>query len=783
MDFSHWYEKVYPSLSGYGLWLRGNEPNTIPASAFATRPFRVLITRLSTYRDTADSFTHKLLYQIVGRIDGAYPDLCWLPPPKDASIFCRDNTPWLLGATSKHEGRDFNVVALSLSIVQELLNILPMLRTSGIPLAKRERMADPSCPLVLLGGASALYTSALRDDDPPVDGVFVGTDARVIRQLFERCRNGYARGLGKAAVLDSLQSIPGFFTLDGARTTAVFQAPELPGDQLLEEGPVLYNEDSIGTASLQISEGCACSCSFCAESFSRKPYREYPAELLLAAALRLKAGMAVEDIELYSFNFSMHRDFYRIITGLAPIFPSIGLKSQRLDAIAADPALLPFLHAIGKTSITCGFEGISPRLRRYLNKSLGEKTIRDGFAALLALPLREIKIFLIATGHEEKADYDAFHRFLTFLRETMQHAGRQPRIIFSMTVLVRFPWTPLEFEDAPDEAVCSAVLRAVDRLVSAAGFEFRASADSADYWLSQLLVRADDPRIWQAVAAAVATSNFAYYEGVPVALIECIKNKLEISGASVKNLFAGRSPTGRRIRPWVRIETGVAESLLIRQWETAHRVLATQAEESAAGLDIAGITIKASHRPASRNTLPAERLRELIAACRSREVALPFRITVGASLAGAPAAMRGVILCRGLLRTEPKLAPGYRGYKGSLASRRFGSNWVRGEDVISLAWDRETIAGLQKLLADQAFVENVNQTMNGAVTLVGLAAPDRETAPAVLTFRSPYSFDPASYCQDRSLRFTLCKIGPSAWGYQFAKETLKKKLLLGCTLE
>jgi hypothetical protein len=44
--------------------------------------------------------------------------------------------------------------------------------------------------------------------------------------------------------------------------------------------------------------------------------------------------MAVYDCELYSFNFSMHRNWYRILGDLAPLFPSVGLKSQRFDAIA-----------------------------------------------------------------------------------------------------------------------------------------------------------------------------------------------------------------------------------------------------------------------------------------------------------------------------------------------------------------------------------------------------------------------------------------------------------------
>ena len=239
MNYSSWYEKAFPSLSGYGLWLRGGELNTLPAAEFERRDFRVLITRLSTWRDTADSFTHKLLYQIVRRIDNAYPDLAYLPPPKDAALFNAEKVPWLLGATSKHGARDFSVLALSLSIIQELVNIPVMLEKSGIPLSKKERLRDPACPLVILGGASALYTSALFCDDPMVDGIFLGEDAPTIARLFQLCKDGSFRKFSKAAILAELRSVPGFFEPDRERSTEIHQAPEIPAEQFLESGPVL----------------------------------------------------------------------------------------------------------------------------------------------------------------------------------------------------------------------------------------------------------------------------------------------------------------------------------------------------------------------------------------------------------------------------------------------------------------------------------------------------------------------------------------------------------------
>ena len=782
MNFSSWFEKVYPDLSGSGLWLRGNETNTIPAAEWDVRPFRVLLARLSTYRDAADSFTHRLLHQIIDRAGGMYPDLAYLPPPKDGDLFVRDGVPWLLGTTSKRPVGDFDIIAFSLSIVQELLNIAPMLGKSGIPLSKRDRMADPSCPLIILGGASALYSSFLFGIDSPVDGIFVGEDAGTIARLFRTCSEGKSAGHTKGQILESLCTIPGFFLPDGKIATRVFHANPLSKEQLLEAGPIPFDEGNIGKASLQISEGCTCSCNFCAESFSRKPYREFPAKQLRAAALRLKAGMGVDDLELYSFNFSMHREFYLILGELAPLFPAIGLKSQRLDSIARDPAILKFLHALGKASITCGIEGISLRLRRYLNKDLDENDIGTGLHALLSAPLRELKIFLIATGLEQDDDYEEFRKLLSLMNEIMQGSGRRPRIIFSMTLLVRFPWTPLEFEDAPSPGICSQVLRTTERLVHAAGFEFRSSASIPEYRLSQLLVRISNPDEAAAVRTVCDTAGFVYYREIPMSLITEIERELDRCGIGTEPPFKGFLPENRPGKPWSGIETGVNPDYLVRQWEQARE---ERTEDRGKRIEERGKTSPSQEKASPTGPkahYSIDQFKAMLADGQTREKPVHFRMQIGAQLRGVPAAMRGVALARALLLTDGTLSAGYRGDRGSLVARRFGSPWIIGDDIISLAWNQGTVDALCCRLADPDFIKEVNRRLAPTETLIGMAGSD-QAEPARIEFLSPFQFDPTEYCRLRSIKFTFCKTAQDCREYRLSPDALKKGFLTRCLAE
>jgi radical SAM superfamily enzyme YgiQ (UPF0313 family) len=790
MDFNNWYQTNYPYLSGHGLWLRGGELNTIPAQEWDSRPFRVLISRLSTFRDTADSFTHTLLYQLIGRIEGAFPDLAWLPPPKDAEVFDRDKVPWLLGATSKRPGRDFNVIALSLSIVQEMVNIPVMLQRSGIPLSHRERMADPACPLVILGGASALYTSALFSDDPIVDGIFVGEDALTIAGLFMLCRDAHTSGASRCDALERMRSVPGFFVPEARPKTTVFHAPAIDAAQLLTRGPVLTDETTIGRGHLQISEGCSCFCGFCAESFSRKPYREVDAAMVRSAALEAKKNMGIDDCDLYSFNFNMHRDHYRILSDLALLFPSIGLKSQRFDAIASDAGLLDWLHALGKTSLTCGLEGISPRLRRYLHKSIEEADLAKALRTIVRAKMRELKIFFIATGLETDEDFIAFKGFISSLRSMMQAIGRSPRIIFSMTPLVRFPGTPLEFEDAPAPPKISAIMGRCGQIARAAGFEFRASASADEYWFSQVVARAADGRVGNALRDAQQRTGFIYYRDIDELFIREFARELEYSGFSAESLLTGALPEARKEKPWHGLDTGVNVDFLERQWEAArqghdHGYCAGTAKGvgtcrfcGACATDEIRERIAAKPEPAP---FSAQEFSRLMTIRRGGERRFHFRVAALKKAAGLPRAIVGVALGRGLMRADERLIEGYRGYRGSASVTTWGSDWIIGDDGITLAWDASCQPLIREALTDCQLLAKVNDAMNGYGTVVGMVS-EETVAGGGIVFHSPFRFSLDGYCKTNGLKYTLRKTDEGAYRYDFSKESLKKKVVTGLSL-
>ena len=802
-DYTDWFNSVYPELSAQGAWLRGGELNTLPKQAWEQRPFRVLWTRLSTYYDTGYSFTHQLLYQLSASLPGVYPDLCTLPPRADLERFRQDGVPWLLGSQSKRGPFDFDLIAFSNSIQQELINLPSFLARSGIPLSKRERLARPDVPLILLGGANALYTTLLWHGDSPVDAIFVGEDDGAIQRLLTLVRDGRAAGRSKAEILAELESIDGLIQPDRPRRTKKAFIWNLNQAAHLEQAPVYHLPDAAGSAHLQISEGCPCFCSFCAESWDRKPYRERQASVLKERALALKAQMGLEEIELYSFNFNMHSGFYQVLWDLVPHFRRVGLKSQRFDLLANDPQMVEFQHAIEKSSLTCGLEGISPRLRAYLHKNLETDDLHRSLHAIFSSKARALKVFLIATGLEEAQDFEALSDLLGHMAEIRRELGAGTRVLFSMTPLVRFPWTPLEYEDAPQPQVYADIIERVARRVRNHGFEFRESADLEEYWVSQVLVRADDPRIWQALVEAIEETGFVYFSEVTRRFQEVFSARLGAQGLDPTGLLRGHDFEQGEQKPWALVETGVKRPFL---WEELLRARSYKEIDYCLGrawtrakcFKCGGCPSKEHVRDIvlakqPRNYELADFVARIQAARRS-ERSIELELWVEAAARGLPRRLLGVALGRALMQAEPGLVPFYAGFE---ASEQGGDGlrpcWSHGAERLRLRLQAPGLDLLDGLLADPARRARVDAELGGWARLAEAQAPlssafaaqaGRGTAVATVPqttlrwrLRSPYAFAPGAFLEREALPHTLRRLGPGHYGYEWSQKAKKRDVL------
>lgn len=529
-----------------------------PCPPFENAPYRVLIARLSPLGDVDRSLPHRFLFHEVRQtLPEAYVDLAFFPSDRAG-----ETLPPLTGIHSRRPARDFDLILVSNAYILELLNLPYILLRSGIPLFAGERSEGD--PILLLGGSNAMAAQAIirEDGDALADGIFFGEgEGRVgeIVRALARTDGGRRERLEAAAA-----GGPGLWVAGTRRRTVKAVCRPRPPD-LPTVYPILDTPEA-HTAYLQITWGCPAFCSFCFEGYDRKPYRELPAADLVAVARELKRAQGVEEISLYSFNFNTHGEIFDLLLELHRLFDRVSLKSQRADILWRVPGLIEAQLAAEKREFTLGIEGISQRQRAFLHKSLPSDEMAALLERLIREPVRRIKLFYILTGYETEDDLSEFRAFVRWLREARAASPSRPRVIFSVGLLVRMPFTPLRYdrlflEEKPWRPLVGAVRSACETH----GLEFRLAFDWAEYATTQVLALGG---YWLVEPLVARAREGDFYDGrLPRGYWEALRVWMERTGLWNDRFLGEKDPDYPF--PLEFVQTDIPADFLYRQYQAA----------------------------------------------------------------------------------------------------------------------------------------------------------------------------------------------------------------------
>ncbi|HHT9130742.1 MAG TPA: radical SAM protein, partial [Candidatus Brocadiaceae bacterium] len=437
-------------------------------------------------------------------------------------------------------------------------------------------------------------------------------------------------------------------------------------------GPLWYEAENQGIGGLQISNGCPCFCAFCAESWERKPYRERSLSNLLKGLRAAKAQQGLDTVNLVSFNFNTHTELYPLILSFYREIANISLKSQRFDLLSNDRFLAEVLQIIGKTTISCGMEGISERLRRYLHKNLTEEQIYKACEFLFEKGIRELKIFLICTGLEQIEDFLEFVKFVKRLGDLKSMSNNNVRIIFSLTLLYYPPHTPLQFHPCITAIEdTKKIRREIERICKFNGMEFRESASYEETWLMQLLAMGDR-RLTPALIRSSITDGFFYYNAAPKQVLKKWQTYLTELGLSEEDYFCAKGKD--RTLPWGDIDLGISKKFL---WEEYERSIQFMEREYCLGrpqVDAQCLGCGACPTPAHIKKITQHEisqpflLEELHRISESKRDKLTLRVVVEieTALRLVPKQFIGVATARALMLAMPEIVPYYHTLSGHL---------------------------------------------------------------------------------------------------------------------
>ncbi|MBU1105422.1 MAG: hypothetical protein KKB51_02045 [Candidatus Riflebacteria bacterium] len=582
-----WFATIRQRLTGHGVWFQGGEPGSQSPAEFARASLRVLIVRLSPYSEVAAGITHTYLYQMAAAVKDVYVDMAFMPPESDERLFRAAGVPLLTGVGSKEPATSFDLIAISNSVLQELINLPALLHYSQLPLSRCKR-DEQSSPLLVLGGSNSYTHSILhgRVDETGgsglVDAVLIGDGEQVFAQMLNLLRDNAA--LARPEKLNLLQKqIPGFYLptsyqqkkSETGQLNTIEAEPGAPmpvcsnktaccdAAETWSGGPMLY--EGAGNSHVLVSAGCPSFCSFCKESWEQKPYRETPLKKIMETASQLKAGLGLSEISLMTFNANTCSEIFSLIDRLGQMFSRVAIKSQRFDAVVNAPELLDLQFDAGKRTYTCAMEGISDHMRILLQKNLDEKTILTGVDLLMQRNMRQMKVFLILTGYEQDSDVEEFRTFLDKVRQRTATGKSQPRLTFSFAVLFRAPQTPMQF--APPRRSAAAMQQQLDQLcalISSTGFEARISSGPEDAEVSEFIAYADRRHTPILIEASIARS-FRYHGEISRKLHEFWRQKLKQKGLA---LLCESERQLETIFPWDDVDTGINKAFLYRIWQT-----------------------------------------------------------------------------------------------------------------------------------------------------------------------------------------------------------------------
>ncbi|HEX4346438.1 MAG TPA: radical SAM protein [Vicinamibacterales bacterium] len=489
-------------------------------TGYVTKPhgdrLRVALAFPNTYWVGMSNLGFQTVYRLFNAQDDVVCERVFLPPKQELAELSRARVP-LVTLESQTPVSEFDVLAFSVSFEWDYVNVLTLLRLSGIPLYASER--SERHPLIVIGGA---VTFVNPEPLAPFADVIAAGEGEVLVPAMDRA---FRSATGRADLLAQLATERGFYvpsfyepryasdgTLASFERTGVNADAPYPvrkaavktTDALDPPATGIFTPDTeFGSRFLvEVVRGCANLCRFCWAGYNYLPVRSFPADriLQLAEAAREYSSR----VGLVSIALCDHPEIERILSRLYEMGYAISPASLRLDDLT-EP-IVRVLRASGERGITIAPETGSDRLRRVINKTVTNDEILDRAELIFANGIENLKLYyMIGLPTETDEDLVAIRDLTLQVRDVMmKHAktrGQVGRIVGSVNPLIpkpgtAFQWLPMEDPDLTDRKIkrLRALMADIDNVY------FNIKSERHSYY--QALLSLGDRRVAPAIEAA-----------------------------------------------------------------------------------------------------------------------------------------------------------------------------------------------------------------------------------------------------------------------------------------
>jgi radical SAM superfamily enzyme YgiQ (UPF0313 family) len=375
--------------------------------------------------------------------------------------------------------RSFDIIAFCVSFELDYLNVLKLLRMSGIPLKSSQRGAGE--PLIIAGGVAITLNPETMA--PFFDCLLIGEAEETLPDFIRTYFQSAKKRISKEEMLLNLSKIKGvyvprFYDIIYDQEEEIKKREIRKGVfELIERrkadvgktetfspisSPYIHFKDSF---LVEVGRGCARGCLFCAAGYIYRPCRFLDKDSILSQVERHIGD--IRHVGLVGSLLSDHPDLENICSDLYQRGLEIGVSSFRVDKISSD--LTEILVKSGLKTFTIAPEVGSEKMWKIINKNISKEDVLRSAQIATEGCIDNLKLyFMIGLPFEEKEDIEGIIDLICQIHEiyiktssstrrggsakdvnrmvhTKGGAHRKRRLILSINPFVPKPHTPFQW--------------------------------------------------------------------------------------------------------------------------------------------------------------------------------------------------------------------------------------------------------------------------------------------------------------------------------------------------
>jgi radical SAM superfamily enzyme YgiQ (UPF0313 family) len=342
----------------------------------------------------------------------------------------------LISLESQRPLSDFSVLAFSLNYEVDYLNVVQVLKASGIPLYAAER--DDAQPLVMAGGPAV--TANPVPLAPFFDVLGIGEAEPILPKLLSRLFEGV--GEGCSSLLKALASLPGVYVPWYHSGAPLVRQWLKSLDEFATTSSVFTRDTELGDLYLiEVGRGCRWGCPFCLVSSAFSPMRFRSVASLVTQAeygLRYRKRLG-----LVGPAVTTHPQIEELVVRLHQMGAGLSLSSLRIKPLSH--LVLAMLARGGAQTISLAPEAGSPRLRQLIKKGISSDDILEAVSLVSKLGIKQLKLyFMVGLPSETSDDVAEISKLAINCKGILDRARSGTRLVLNIAPFVPKAGTPFQ---------------------------------------------------------------------------------------------------------------------------------------------------------------------------------------------------------------------------------------------------------------------------------------------------------------------------------------------------